>query len=269
MFRYFYVTSSGVIINNKEFILRFYGEGISPNSFTFKELGNLLISIEDSVFAIVEEKYPDADLKEVKISLVDIGNKSEALSISTQDYPPTTNAFKTFGHSIKDETYANLPKTAYSGARHILKIISDKKCSAELNYKEDNIFKIDADIRIIKQENVLAESEGQIYGELVKIGGDNARAWLRLINGNVFSFAITKEQATDLSPKLYNPIALYGKKKINSLSDYIVGFKLYDIVNYQPYNTSSAIKKLQSLTSGIWDEYNDNESITKYIRGDE
>jgi len=72
----FLIISTDNFLNNLNPILqlRFVGDHISPGSFSAKELGNLLIDIQKSVFAIagISEDAVETDL----ISLKEIKNES-------------------------------------------------------------------------------------------------------------------------------------------------------------------------------------------------
>src|SRR5438093_8455474 len=106
--------------NKDIFVLRFYENGITPESFTMKELGQLLISLEDGIKSIIESKYPEAEAEEISLSLVGIENNSESLFIKTSKPEISNEAFLYWGHSIKEGTYINLPEKGFSAYRYIL-----------------------------------------------------------------------------------------------------------------------------------------------------
>ena len=57
------------------FVLRFYDNEVTPESFSMKELGQLLISLEEGIKSIIESKYPEVEESDVCLSLVDVENK--------------------------------------------------------------------------------------------------------------------------------------------------------------------------------------------------
>lgn len=249
--------------NDNIFTLRFWGDNneINPESFSAKELGSIIIAFEESIRAIIDNSFPSVNQDDVRISLVSIENKSESLAFALDDLPETIQALRVFSKSVQNKTYTSLPDRAYSGLRVIHNTVNNKSCNAELKYKSEKLFTLFPNTELIKPESVNIESDGIIYGELLKIGGDKPRAWLRLDDGTTFSFGLSKEQVENLSPNMYKPLALKGKRKINTVTDNIVGFKLYDIVEYKPFNTYNAIKELRSITNGFWDTLGDNNQI--------
>lgn len=52
--------------NDHIFILRFYGNEVTPKSFSAKELGQLLINIEEGIKSVVENKFPELTRKKLK-----------------------------------------------------------------------------------------------------------------------------------------------------------------------------------------------------------
>lgn len=253
--------------NNTIFILRFYDNEVSPESFSAKELGQLLINIEESIKSIVESKFPEGDPEEVKISLIDIENKSESLKFAINGEKTTSDAFVYWGKSIKENTYTDLPDKAYCGFKYVYSLMEKKKCRSELIYKNEQIYDLSYDYKLVKQENVLVKSDLSIYGELIKIGGEHSKAWFELTDGQKIDFSITKEQAEELSPSIYKTIGLKGNAKWNVKTHHIVSFKLYDVLTYKPGNISKGLEKIRNISSGFWDNLNDNE-INNYLLRD-
>lgn len=253
------------------FTLRFWGDEneINPKSFSAKELGQIIVAFEESIRAIIDNSFPSVNQDDVKVCLIKIEDKSESLGFYIDDIPETNLALRVFSNSIQNNTYTSLPDKAYHGLKVIYSSVNNKNCNAELRHKSENLFTIYPNTELVKPELVNIESDGLIYGELLKIGGEKPRAWLRLDDGITFSFRLSREQVATLSPNMYKSIALKGRRKINTITDNIVGFKLYDIVEYKPYNTYNAIKELRGITNGFWDTLGDNGQINKYLRDNE
>lgn len=252
--------------NDHIFILRFYGNEVTPESFSIKELGQLLINIEEGIKSVVESKFPESDPEEVKISLIDIENKSESLKFAING-ETTSDAFLYWGKSIKVNTYTDLPDKAYRGFKYLQSLVEKKKCRSELIHKNEQIYELSFDYELIKQENVLVKSDISIFGELIKIGGETSKAWFELTNGQKIDFGITKEQAEELSPNLYKTIGLKGNAKWNVKTQNIISFKLYDILTYKSGNILKGLEKIRNISSGFWDKF-DNDDINNYLLRD-
>jgi hypothetical protein len=248
------------------FKFKFYNNGVTPESFSLKELGNLLINIEDSLKSVIDSNYPEINTDDVNLSLVNIKDESDDLFISTLDSPKETiNALKYFSESIQNNSYVNLPFKAYNGVKHITQLVKEKECNAEISYKNESLCTITYNYQLIKPESVILKTDTVLYGELIKIGGDEAKAWIELTNGNKINFKISKDQAIQLCPYLYNSISIKGRASWNPQSDFFTDFKLYDILDYKPGNISNAFKELREATSGVWNNIENNEDINKFL----
>ena len=212
------------------FQLRFYGENITPKSFSIKETGDLLVKIEDSIHAFIEEKYINVDKSDIHLSLIEVQDKSNQYDIFIKENVDVTSAIIDWGKSISDNSYVNFPKAAQSG---IEKIILDINCN--------------------------------IYGELVKIGDEKPKIWIKLFNDEIKSVEVTKEIVKQLSSKMYSPIAFSGKKRINILTNEIISLKLLELIEYNPYNASKSFNDLKEISNGFWDKFKTQEEISTYL----
>lgn len=253
--------------NKDIFVLRFYDNEVTPESFSANELGQLLINLEEGIKSIVESKFPESDKEDVKISLVSVENKSESLSFSANGQESTADAFLYWGKSIKKESYTDLPDKAYKSFVYVHKLVEKKKCRSELIYKNEQIYDFSYESALVKPESVLVKSDLSIYGDLIKIGGENSKAWFKLIDGQNIDFIITREQAEELSPKIYKTIGLKGNAKWNAKTRNIVTFKLYDVIPYKAGNLRKGLEKIKNISSGFWDKLN-NEEIDNFLLRD-
>lgn len=250
------------------FVLRFYDNEVTPESFSMKELGQLLISLEEGIKSIIESKYPEVEESDICLSLVDVENQSESLYIKSSKSPVGKEAFLYWGHSIQEETYTNLPEKAYNAYKFVYSLTKKKNCKTEFLHENKQVYSISAETLIVKQETVFVKTDSTLYGTINKIGGDKSKAWLDLNDGNRIDFEITKEQAAQLRERLYEPVALKGSVKWNIRTKDVLGFKLYDIVDYQPNKVSEAFSKLRKLSSGFWDKFSNDEEINKHLLRD-
>lgn len=260
---------------DKIFKLRFFDNGVTPNSFTVKELGSLLLHLDEGIKSIIENKYPEAEVDDVRISLIGVENQSESLIFGV-DSNVTIDAVKDLALSIRESTYTSQPKKAYESFRYIRQLTDSKQCKAELVYKGEQLYVVVPDVEIIKQENVLIETDTVLYGELLKIGSNKSfkednnktRAWVELIDGQKFSFPILKEQALELSHSLSKTIALKGKIKWNVQTKTVQSFKLYDVIGYKQGNVSKGFEQIRNITGGFWDTLKSDDDINRHFKGD-
>ncbi len=251
---------------NNIFKLRFFDNNITPESFSLKEIGELFIHLEDAIKSIVDNDFPNVNIEDIHLSPVSIENKSESILISTNNSPSETfDAIESFGEKVRSNTYINLPDKAYRGFKYIYSLAEKKQCKAEVTHKEKEVFTINYTLPIIKPESVLINVETVIYGELIKLGGDNPRAWIQLTNGNRISFSITAEQVIELGHKMRQTIAFRGKAKFNPEANFITWFTLYDVLAYKSGNISNAFTELRKLSGGSWNDIKTNDDINNFL----
>ena len=126
---------------------------------------------------------------------------------------------------------------------------------------------LENNFEIIKPENVTLKNQTTIYGELIKVGGAKPKLWVKLLNGKLLDFFVSKEQAQQLSPKVYTEVALKGEAEWNILTKDLIGFKLYDSIEYKVGGVSNAFKQLREVSSGFWDTLKTDDEITNYLKG--
>jgi len=253
--------------NNNIFKLRFYENEVTPESFSAKELGELVISVYNGLKELIDTKYPTIDSKDVRISLVKIENQSESLSFGYSDQAEVLDAVEEFGLSIKEETYTDLPFKTYKAVKTIFDVSKKKKCKAELVSNNKTLFVVTPDNRLVEQEKVLVKSELVLYGELNKIGGDKTQAWVHLYDGSKIKFEINNDQLYKLREKTKEPIGIKGTAKWNTITKKVVSFKLKEVLEYTSGGVSQGFSDIKHISKG-WDEINTNQGIINFLKGD-
>ena len=253
---------------DNSFILRFFDEdkNISPESFSGKELGELIISFHEGLKELIDVRYPEIDSNTIKISLVGIEDKSESLLWKTSGEKQVTAALLEYGTAILKNTYTDLPHSTYKSVKNIFSITKRKKCNAELVEKNNRLFVVTPKDKLIKQENVLLKSDMLIYGVLNKLGGDKSRAWVELYDGSRISFPVTDEQLILLKVRLKEPVALKGKATWSAISKQVIYFKISEVIDYKPQTVVEGFDAISSIASG-WDKFNSNTDIVNFLKG--
>lgn len=252
---------------DNKFTLRFFDNEITPRSFSAKELGNFIISLYEGLIELIDVRYPQVNLPDVRLNLVDIENRSESLTFAYSDQPEIGEAIKYYGNAVKSETYTDLPEKTFKSIKAIHSIIKGKTCKAELVQHGERLFVVTPGHKFIDQKNVLIKNNLVLYGELNKIGGDKLRAWVDLYDGSKIAFAINNEQLVLLRPLVKEPICINGEAKWNMLTKKVVSFKLKEIIFYTPFQVKEGFDKIKEVASG-WDRLNTDDSIVRFLKGD-
>lgn len=253
------------------FTLRFFDEDktISPESFSAKELGQLIISFYEGLKTLIDVRYPDINSEQLQLSLVTIENQSQSLTWAASGYKEVAEALHDLGNAVTKNTYTDLPTPTYKAVRSIYGITKKKKCSAELVEKGKRLFVVSKDDQLIKQVNVLVKSDMVLYGILNKIGGDKNRAWVELYDDSRISFPISDEQLVVLRSKVKEAIAVQGTATWNTISKRVVYFKIKSVIDYTAGAVSEGFEEIRKLSSG-WDsdQTNNNKGITDHLNGE-
>lgn len=248
------------------FSIRFYGTNISPKSFTLKETGDLFVKIEESILSLIEDRFISIDKNDIRLSPIQIDKKSCEYIIDTGNNMDVNQAVLHWGKSISDNSYVNFPKAAQVGLEKIYSLTQSKNCNTEFKKNTQIISSISPENKFIKQDKVNLDVDCTVYGDLVKIGDDKKpKIWVRLFNDEVRSVDVSKEIVKKLNDKIYSPIAFRGKKRVNILSNEIIGFKLFELIDYTPYQAKQAFSNLKEISSGFWDKFHTQEEISEYL----
>jgi hypothetical protein len=254
--------------DNNIITLRFFGNEVTPNSFSAKELGLLIIAFHDGVKDLIDTHYPTIDSDDVRISLVEIENKSQSLKFAISERPEVHAAFVELGESIASATYTDLPQKTFNTVKQIHGVTKRKNCSVELVEKGEQRFLVNPGGILIEQKKVLIKSNMVLYGDLTQLRGNPAKAWVHLYDGSKISFTVNDAQLRILRDnKLNEPIGISGQATWNALSKKVVSFKLAEIIPYKPFNIDEGFSALKNLYTG-WDDLNAEADIYSFLNGE-
>lgn len=254
--------------DNSIFTLRFFGNEVSPQSFSIKELGNICIGFEDAINSIIDNSGQNAS--ECSVSLVGILNNSNSLTIKANN-EDTELAVNQYGKLVASKKYTDLPEPAYKFHQKVIAISKEKGCNLSLTSNEQELFVVSVDDEFIKQETVSIKFSTVIYGHLLglttsNIESDKTRAKIELFTGEKIGFDVSEVEREKLSPYLWHVVGLNGLATYNTLTKNYIKFKFDDIVPYKRGGIVDGIKSIKKITSGFWDTLNSNDEITNYLR---
>lgn len=249
--------------------LRFHGNGVTPESFSVKELVKLLSSFEEGLQALIDTRFPQIEADDVQISLIGVENRSNSLVFKSTGEAAIEAPLIDWGKSVQGDNYTDLPVKTLKALTDVHSAAQQKGCDAELVYKGDTLWVVTPDTVFENPDENFVWSNTVLYGELIKVGGrPKARVWVDTFDGSRVAFYVPPEVAAQLSGKLYNTIALKGQAKLNILTKRVSAFKFLQALEYTPGKISTAFSELRNLTSGYWDKFGSNEEINTQLRND-
>lgn len=249
---------------NNLFTLRFFGNQVAPDSFSLKEFGELVISINDGLKEFIEETYPEVNVQDVHISVVGIEHKSESICFKTSGQAQISEALQALAAAINTNTYTNLPPKTFEMIKLIYIIAKGKGCSSELVVASNTLFVVGPDANLMEQADVLSSSVMTVYGTLIQLCPIRGKAWIRLHEGDKIASTLTMEQFGQLQGKLHQPIAVKGVGKWNVVSLKIVTFKITEIGTYCSGRVAAGFEALRSISDG-WDNILTDKDLHQHL----
>jgi len=253
-------------------ILRFVGSGISPKSFTLKELSKLLEKIDKGIISLIHADNPNLNINELGLSLVNISNKSNALSLepmSEKFDPLYKQTFHKLGNSISTRDYSDVNQSGIDLIREVYKITLEKECDARFQDSNDesSIFATispDDELKLPQPHEYTEYTT--IYGELIRIGGvKEPSAWLTHKKGHVICSG-SKEQCQELAKHLFNIVGLKGVATWSFEEQKILKFKIDSFIEYGNKSPSEVMKILREKYGKFWSGLGDIDELFNEIR---
>lgn len=242
--------------------LRFIGDNVSPGSFSAKELGNLLIDIQQSVSAVagITEDADDT----VLISLKEITNESAGLHFYSNQQSVNKACVRLI-NAVDKRDFTGLPRSSFEGIKHISKLTKEKKCDAELKNKTKNTFAtatLKKSDNLIFPEDILLKDTKDFYGEITRIGGVEPKVQFKTFSGTTHHADVSKELALQIANKLYQTVKMKAEVRWIASSNEFEEIKIIDVEDYKVQSNSGLFDELRETLGNYSDKYgSDPESL--------
>lgn len=251
------IISTDNFLNNLNPILqlRFVGDHISPGSFSAKELGNLLIDIQKSVYGIAGITE-DTDATGL-ISLKEITNESAGFHFYSNQ-PSVNDVCVRLINAVDKRDFTGLPRSSFEGIKHISKLAKEKKCDAELKNKTTNTSATatlkEKDV-LIFPEDVLLKATKDFYGEITRVGGVEPRVQFKTFSGTTHHADVSKVLAQQIANKLYQTVKMKAEVRWIASSDEFEEIKIVDVEDYKVQSNSGLFDELRETLGSYSDKY--------------
>lgn len=240
--------------------LRFVGEGISPSSFTTKELGELLIELQKGMSAFADS-FGDSDWSDNDhlLSLIEIKNQSNGLYFSS-NYPHAKQAYHLITEAANNMSLYNLPRESFTGIKMISKLAKNKKCNAEISFSSgmnQEYAVITPDDNFILPEEIYLKDTKEFYGEITRIGGAEPRVRFKTFDGKTVNGDISKELAIKIAGKLYQTVKITADVKwVHNSSE--MEIKVTSVEDFQVRKNVELFENLRQSLGDFANEYGNN-----------
>lgn len=246
------------------FRVRLVGEGIRPETVSIRQLSELLAEL-DRLFE--EETEHDGVLPEedgLTVSLVGVSEGSANLVFACNHRLQGAELFYRVTKALAGKHGEDVKRSKAKGLCEF-----SKRTNARIQFFPENDESPVVEINPgeeISEEVAVMEGETSIYGVLVRVGGVEPKARLRLNDGSALSVRVTEDFARKLGSLLYLKIGLRGRATWR-LPDYsLIDFVAEELLDYAPTDFSQAFKELRNICPEAWAEVDDVAAAVRTIR---
>lgn len=246
--------------------LKFEGNGINPSLVRPHEIAELIVNFERSLLSTIKELHPEIDTEQLLFSFNSIQDQSLDLRFIPQKIKDIVEtSFILIATCITIGEFHQLNNDTLSSLRTITKFSKRYNCAGQLNFNNKTYASFTPKTEIPLIKNRVLKGETTVFGKLIDVGGNNPNVHLRINDEYDLIFNTSIQNAKYLANKLYDKIALTGVAKWEAETLKIIDFKLNDIVDYIPNSSRNAIAELKKITSGYWDQFNNNDEINDQL----
>lgn len=250
----------------QDFSFRLHGNNVSPETFKAREIGSIIIQLEQAFKYYLEAKE-GAQSKDFYLSLVAIEDKSCGLGfISHEKIASFKAAFVAITLSISTGDYSDIPTKTIQAFQEIQKTVKSNKCIGDFDYQGETFASIKPDTKIAIPETGWIRGETIIYGEVTRIGGKDPTATIALDTGGGITCNVSRALAKQLGARLYSTVALKGFASWSATDYTLLDFTIEKVMPYAPAATNKqAFATLSKTLAPYWDSI---EDIDEFLLND-
>lgn len=242
---------------------------IAPEDLSLGRLAELLKHTEAAINAQVFADDPDAQPDELLTSAVGIQSGSVGLRLHTT--PCTAAALCLITAAIRDAVTSEIAARALAEVEE-LRSLSKRIASAIEFHEGENAGILMARIAAgepLRPARCLVSGETDIYGELVRVGGAQPKAWLKLHTGRTVPCTMNSALAREAAPLLYQVIGLHGEATWYADTWEIRSFRASELLPYRECSLIEAFASLREVAGAAWDAVEDPDAYLRDLRGDD
>ncbi len=251
------------------FKLDLKGQGLLPQTTPIRDLVEFLSHIETSVLETARKFDVEMTEGEVSLSLVEIEEGSNRLSIAVA--PVLVSAIQMVTEAVRNENYSQLPPRAHQSLYAIY--LQASKRGWEVSLQEGETLDmaqamISVEHPVPKPGPELVNGTTTVFGRCIRVGGAEPRADVRLSNRTrLLHVEVTEPIAKQLAKNLYENVAITGEVWWDASSWEIVRLKAHRVANFQAGSISETFREMAEIIGDRWSNV-DAEQFVASIRSD-
>ncbi|MBF0408884.1 MAG: hypothetical protein HQM10_16165 [Candidatus Riflebacteria bacterium] len=247
----------------KSFEIEFSGKDISPESFSFRDLAEILKSVEKMIVSIVASKDQNFNSESFSLSLIGIKASSNHLSVACTNPEIPHLAFSAISNFFDGKE--EIPDSSKKSLKVISAITKKLCCQADflssVHGKTDKIFYINPQTQVSK--SILSTCETSIFGRVLRVGGKNPKVTIQTVQDKILFCESNRQIAKLLGKRLYEIVELIGNAKFNSFSGEIEEFRITNISEYEGGSIIDAFKDLSEIAGKYFIDVNPDKYVAE------
>lgn len=251
--------------------IRVSGEKFDPETVTLQQLGLFLTSLEQIIVPIVIRDNPSLSFQEgeVIVSLFSITKSSLVNVLETKYEREVNQAIELTADAILTENYAALPIKTIDGIKEVVRFNRLHNSNTEIWHSNGSLTRLATITQTtkIRADNFITRGTTTLYGNLMRIGGDNPpRAWIRFVDGTTLSCRVKNTLlAHQMANLLYQRIGVRGVAQWDTRDMSLQEFRIEELTSYRQKTLRESIDNLRNVAGQYFDQ--ESEIDVYDIRG--
>lgn len=230
-----------------EFGLKIEGDGVSPQSIAISDLFAIISGVEQAILETAGR--PTGGV----VSLVGISTGSSCLALAIDE--GLKASARKVDIAIARRRFEKLPKAAHEALAETSKKLAAKGWTFRIPEDRSAGLReavISPDLQIFVPEVIRIRGRTTVYGKLIRVGGDDPKAILR-IDERIVNVAISEEQARQLAHSLYETVGIEGDAEWDKETSQVVQLKATRVLSYRQRRPADVFRELSEIAKGAFD----------------
>lgn len=245
--------------------IRFFGEGIHPNTIRASDLAEALMAYEESLLIILSKIHPN--IKDAYISLDKVKDESATYIAEPSVKLELIESASVLNNAIAEGTLNEWPVKIIENLKVIQKVSKKYNGQAELN-GSPKVRKvvINHETNLEVDETFFIQGNTTIYGKIERVGGTDPAIRLKLDNGKSITVRVKEKDAKIAASKIYERVGMKGVGKWYKSTKDLESFKLKEFIMLTNTPLEERMSKLSELLYPYWKDIENPDTHISNLR---
>ncbi len=254
------------LLPEKIFRVKVTGKGIAPGMVRSHELGELLISIEETICSLANSRGMLEHKEDLIVGLSSISHGSLELSFSSPTRELAHKHFEMLTDAFEKEQLSSLPNSALESLKKVSSFTRrHKSASALFQSALDERIQFTLTTTSVIPDPIELSGATTIFGRILRVGGRTPKVLLETKTKTV-PCEITREMAITLGHRLYETVSLSGHAVWDPEDLSLREFTVSKIEEYEDLSPSDAFSKASKELSRYFRDVRDVSAFARRLR---